>query len=108
MAEVRGEFREDRAALARDGVTARFLTDDGRVLEVYALTFGRARLGIGPGVNRGYDDEWRYDSLAAAVVAIVTWDPDRDPEPAGWLRHPVSGRYRPDGDPSREERREAW
>jgi len=31
---------------------------DGRVVEVIPLTFGRARLCIGPKGSLGYDDAW--------------------------------------------------
>ncbi len=35
------------------------LLDDGRVLHVYPLTFGRARLGISPNAGAGvFDDVW--------------------------------------------------
>jgi hypothetical protein len=31
---------------------------DGRALHVYRLTFGRARLGIGPLASLVFDDTW--------------------------------------------------
>lgn len=30
------------------------------------------------------------------------WDPEREEEPAGWIRHVQSGRRRPEGDSSKE------
>jgi len=49
-----------------------------------------------------HDDEWDYDTPALAFAAAQGWDPAATPEPAGWMRHPSSGRRRPDGDPTRE------
>jgi hypothetical protein len=39
-----------------DDLHARRVLPDGRVLDVYPLTGGRGRLGVGDGT--GYDDEW--------------------------------------------------
>lgn len=62
-----------------------------------------ARITIGPEFSAGwYDDCWCYDTAAEALVAAATWDPDTEPEPTGWVKHPTSGRYRPGGDPERE------
>ena len=36
----------------------------------------------------------------AAVVALALWDGTGEPE--GWMRHPTSGRRRPDGDKTKE------
>ena len=35
-----------------------------------------------------------------AVATLETWDGVG--EPTGWMRHPTTGRRRPDGDPSKE------
>jgi hypothetical protein len=35
-----------------------------------------------------------------AVAAMYMWD--GEDEPKEWMRHPSSGRRRPDGDPSKE------
>jgi len=40
------------------GVLARRYLDDGRILDVTLLTFGRARLHVGPPDSHWYDDEW--------------------------------------------------
>jgi hypothetical protein len=32
----------------------------------------------------------------------MQWDPTKEPEPAGWERHPTTNRYRVGGDPARE------
>ncbi len=40
--------------------------------------------------------------MDAAVAALVTWDPDTEPEPPGWFRNPDSGRRREGGDPEKE------
>lgn len=49
-----------------------------------------------------YDDRWCYHSLEAAIAAADAWDPTIDAEPAGWHRHPTSGRRRDNGDPVTE------
>ena len=61
------------------------------------------RITIGPEYSAGYyDDCWCYDTRAAALAAAAAWNPELEPEPAGWVKHPPSGRYRPGGDPARE------
>jgi hypothetical protein len=40
------------------------------------------------------------DDPLAAVLAAHEWDGTG--EPVGWMRHPQTGRRRPDGDPARE------
>jgi hypothetical protein len=42
----------------------------------------------------------RYDLVPTAVNAARRWDGEGEPE--GWVRHPVSGRRRPGGDPGQE------
>lgn len=49
-----------------------------------------------------YDDRWCYSSIPEALAAAEAWDPTVNSEPAGWHRHPVSGRRRPNGDPTLE------
>lgn len=50
----------------------------------------------------GYDERWCYERLADALVAFDAWDGKVGTEPVGWIRHPTTGRRRPDGDASRE------
>jgi hypothetical protein len=80
----------------------RLLPDDRGELCVYPLRFGAARLTFGrdPNCEFGYDDCWDYPYPAAAITAMERWDGQGEPE--GWLRHPASGRRRPDGTPSTE------
>ena len=73
---------------------------DGRVIVVYRLLFGCARLCIGPDDGLTIDDEWHYESGDEAIFASAVWDGEG--EPSQWHRHPGSGRRRPDGDPNRE------
>lgn len=39
----------------------------------------------------GYEDRWCYSSLEKAKGALEAWPEDQD-EPAGWHRHPLTGR----------------
>ncbi len=84
-----------------------------RLLAVQPLLFGQARLCIGrPEMMAldapwgGWDDQWEYPSVLAALAAMAQWEPEKDlekdPEPAGWTRHQASGRRRPGGDPAQE------
>jgi hypothetical protein len=53
----------------------------------------------------GCNEEFTYETSAAAVDALAAWDTRVSPEPTGWIRHMPSGRRRPGGDPSREHTR---
>lgn len=48
------------------------------------------------------DDRWCYQTYADAKAALDRWDPEVDPEPDGWHRHPSTGRRRPGGDGASE------
>lgn len=50
----------------------------------------------------GYEDRWCYEDLRAATVALERWSGLPGTEPAGWHRHPATGRRREGGDPSKE------
>jgi hypothetical protein len=49
----------------------------------------------------GYGDRWCYETYAKAKAALDAWDGEG--EPAGWHRHPDTGRRREGGDPAKEE-----
>jgi hypothetical protein len=40
--------------------------------------------------------------MEVAVAALENWDYPNQSEPDGWMRHPDSGRRRPNGDPTKE------
>jgi hypothetical protein len=40
----------------------------------------------------GYEQRWCYSDFAAAAVAFWHWDGKDGTEPAGWHRHPATGR----------------
>lgn len=48
----------------------------------------------------GYDDGFEFTDTEAAIAAFLEWNGTGDPE--GWIRHPDTGRRRPNGDLSRE------
>ena len=82
---------------------------DGRGVEVVPLIFGRARLCVwswwdaaGEGPRVGYDDVWDYDDPTVAIAAMHAWSPPAQAEPAAWMRHAGTRRYRPGGDPTGE------
>ena len=90
-------------------VAVRALPDE-RLLAVQPLLFGQARLCVGrPAMMAldapwgGWDDQWEYPTVLAAVAAMSQWEPGEAEEPSNWTRHPPSGRRRKEGDPAQEE-----
>jgi hypothetical protein len=58
---------------------------DGREITIYPLTYGKARLCVGPLADpKGYDTAYRYASADAAVNAAEEWDPDEAEQPPGF------------------------
>jgi len=73
----------------------------GRVAWVIPMTFGKGRIIVQCDVFAAcYEDCWCYDDREKAISALDAWNGEG--EPAGWIRHPASGRRRPDGDASQE------
>lgn len=70
-------------------------------LGVLPMPFGKGRLCSGLSFS-GHENLWCYESLPEAIAAMNTWNPEEAEEPAGWFRHPLTGRRRPDGDPLKE------
>lgn len=76
---------------------------DGRSLSLTRQIFNW-KLGVSPTRDCGfYDSTWEYLDFDHAFTAYMTWDGDEEPE--GWYRHPMSGRRRPEGDPTKEFQR---
>lgn len=63
---------------------------DGRWAAVMPLFATHAVIVGQLGDENGYDDRWCYGSALAAHAALAVWDGTG--EPAGWHRHPKSGR----------------
>lgn len=77
------------------------LLADDRIAWTDQLLFTCAiRVGVIGGM--GPEDGWCYRSEVAAMAALLAWNEAESEEPAGWHRHPGTGRRRADGDPSRE------
>jgi len=49
-----------------------------------------------------WEDMWCYPKGTAALDALLAWSYPTEKEPTGWIRHPPSGRRRPDGDQAEE------
>lgn len=82
----------------------RVATGASHHLDVVPLAF-TAALVTSPITSREtYDERWCYSSIEAAIAAARAWLQDGFPagEPAGWHRHPASGRRRTNGDATRE------
>jgi hypothetical protein len=73
---------------------------DGREIVVLPWSGAGAQLSIGYRADGCYMDTWDYQTVAPAVSAAKAWDGTG--EPAGWYRHPFTGRRRPGGDPAQE------
>lgn len=74
---------------------------DGRRVWAVPFMFTGALI-IGSPDSWTYDDRWCYANVALAVTQARAWGAEPGTEPAGWHRHPETGRRRPDGDPARE------
>lgn len=65
---------------------------DGRYTAIVSFAFTHAIIVGQLGDTLGYNDRWCYDSHESAKAALEAWDGTG--EPAGWHRHPISGRRR--------------
>ena len=78
----------------------------GRKLFLIYESFEYIILGIGllpPLQDSGaFYDTWIYDDVRRALYALEMWNPETQPEPPGWYRHPATARRRPGGDVSQE------
>jgi len=91
----------DAAERARvDGVGASTLewlhdTDAGMRVCVYRMTFGNARLCIGPASWAVYDAGYCYDGVARAVFSAATWiATGMGGEPDGWKKNLQTGEWK--------------
>lgn len=104
----RGRLEYDRAQ--RDGLNDahwwlhRRVLDDGRVIYLVPLGHGLLQLAVSAYLGAGsYDEAWYYEDHHAAWRAALEWQPPPflftpgPDEPAGWYRHPATGRRRRDG-----------
>lgn len=74
-----------------DGFQIGLLTNYGRNV--------RMHFGVGP---VGAENNYCYASIEAALKAMNEFDPERDQEPSGWIKHIESNRCRVDGTPESE------
>lgn len=98
----------DRTGLATDGVAPSQIRDlgDGTYVMIRPLLFHWMMVRGDFEDLIGYFDRWCYADETGARAALNAFPEQPEPsyEPVGWHRHPLSGRRRPDGDPSREYR----
>ncbi len=83
------------------GYTNWRVLDNGVILAVGPMAFNNGRLFVDIN-SHGYEDCYCYDSLELAEQSMLEFNPEAEPEPTGWKRHPFSGRRREGGDPSKE------
>lgn len=72
---------------------------DGRIIDVSRMLF-TWRISVGDSDCVYYEDVWCYETSERAFDAAAAWDGEG--EPAGWHRHPPTGRRRPGGDAEKE------
>lgn len=84
-----------------DGYLSERQLPDGRSVWLQRKIFTHA-IVIGPTGASCYSDHWCYETRSLAEAALAAWDPMTTREPEGWIRHPQSGRRRPNGDKSKE------
>lgn len=74
---------------------------DGRYLDLVRMLFNwRLLVSDAANVDVSWEDAWCYQDEAAVHAAFENWDGIG--EPAGWNKHPTSGRWRHDGTPESE------
>lgn len=74
-------------------------------LDVAPMAFTAAVVTTPIASPRTYEGRWCYPDVPAALAAARTWLGEGGfpgGEPAGWQRHPASGRRRPGGDAAGE------
>jgi hypothetical protein len=74
----------------RNGYLAPRLLPGDRYAAVMPLAFTAAIIVGEVGNEFSYLDRWCYVRGPAAILALAVWDGEGDP--AGWHRHPKSGR----------------
>lgn len=69
------------------------LADETRVV-VYRMTFGNARLCVGPTSWFVYDAGYCYDGVENAIMAAVEWIASGcEGDPKGWKKNLQTGQY---------------
>ena len=104
MTDVRGRMSAKYAHLApklwvEDSSLFRVATGTRHHLDVAPFAFTVAVVTTPIASPLGYDDRWCYHDVPAALAAARAWMATSFPdgEPAGWHRHPATGRRRPLG-----------
>ena len=73
----------------------------GRYVAIMPLAFTAAIITGRIGDMCGLDDRWCYHDYRSARAALEAWDGEG--EPAGWHRHPASGRRVSEAPDERDE-----
>lgn len=88
--------------LRRERIVAARQRADGRWLMVVPRMYN-AGLIVDRDLDDGmFEEEYSYEALDEAIVALIVWDPATDADPSGWVRHIPSYRRRPGGDAAKE------
>lgn len=68
--------------------------DEQTCLILHVSVAGHATLYLGDAGAREYRDAWEFDRFDVALAELDLFDPRDEAEPAGWTRHPSTGRVR--------------
>ena len=74
--------------------------ENGIILVVYEQLFNSLLTLSSLNWPHCYDNCWEYETYEQAIQIMNTWDGTG--EPSGWIRHPPTHRFRPNGDPAKE------
>lgn len=98
QANSRGLTEDDLHRLGYDHLRQ---LEDGTWLAVAPMTYGKGRLFIELDAV-GFADCYCYPSVPAAIDAMQRYDQNSETVPDGWVKHPATGRFRPEGDSEKE------
>mgnify|MGYP001031230436 FL=1 len=73
---------------------------NGRYAAIAQFMFSTAIVVGRIGNYSCYEDRWCYKTAEDAIAALEAWDGQGEPQ--GWVRHPTTGRRRPNGDAEAE------
>lgn len=84
----------------RDGALYQRLLPGGFEIVVYRMAFN-FRVCFGEQGDSGMIDAYCYPDHSSCMAAAEVWNGEGGP-PVGWVKHVMSGRWRPNGDPALE------
>lgn len=78
-----------------------FFNFGGHFIAVMPMLQGKGRIIYSESLL-GVENAWCYKTYAQALFEFYKWNSETQQEPSGWIRNPITGQRRKDGDPSQE------